>query len=152
VTVQLTDTGDLLPGMNIDAVIVVASADDVLAIPSAAVERGDLVLVTSSSPSAVNAVQEQNAPDGYVYVSVETGISDDDYIEIKSGLQSGDTVAYVKATASDSNSFQNMMLGGGGGAGGSAPSGGGEAPSGGGGAPSGGGASGGASGGGGGQG
>ena len=26
------------------------------------------------------------APDGYVYVKVTTGISDDDYIEVKSGL------------------------------------------------------------------
>ena len=34
------------------------------------------------------------APDGYVYVKVTTGISDDDYIEVKSGLQEGDTIAY----------------------------------------------------------
>ncbi|MEA4815015.1 MAG: HlyD family efflux transporter periplasmic adaptor subunit [Oscillospiraceae bacterium] len=110
VTVKLTNTGDLLPGMNVDAVIVIAEANDVLAIPSAAVERGNLVLITSASPSASNAVQEQNAPEGYVYVNIETGVSDDDYIEVKSGLQKGDTVAYIKAMASDTNSLQTMMM------------------------------------------
>ena len=34
------------------------------------------------------------APDGYVYVKVETGVSDDDYIAITSGLTAEDTVAY----------------------------------------------------------
>ena len=48
-----------------DAEIVISSADDVLAIPSAAVSRGDMVLVTANSPSAVNAL-DQEAPEGYV--------------------------------------------------------------------------------------
>ena len=34
------------------------------------------------------------APEGYVYVKVETGVSDNDYIAVTSGLQAGDTVAY----------------------------------------------------------
>lgn len=38
--------------MNVDAEIVLSSADGVLAIPSLAVNRGDTVLVTSDSPSA----------------------------------------------------------------------------------------------------
>ena len=54
-----------------------------------AVNRGNTVLITSDSPSAVNAL-DQEAPDGYVYVQVETGVSDDSYIEITSGLQAGD--------------------------------------------------------------
>ena len=45
-----------------DAEIVISSADDVLAIPSAAVSRGDMVLVTANSPSAVNAL-DQEAPE-----------------------------------------------------------------------------------------
>ena len=40
-------------------------------------------------------------PDGYVYVKVETGVSDDSYTEIKSGLQEDDTVAYDTSSVSD---------------------------------------------------
>ena len=108
VTVRIDDTEGLRPGMNVDAEIVLSSADGVLAIPSMAVNRGDTVLITSDSPSAVNAL-EQEAPEGYVYVQVTTGVSDDSYIEITSGLQEGDTVAYLRAASSESGS---MMMGG----------------------------------------
>ena len=107
VTVRIDDTEGLRPGMNVDAEIVLSSADGVLAIPSMAVNRGDTVLITSDSPSAVNAL-EQEAPEGYVYVQVTTGVSDDSYIEITSGLQEGDTVAYLRAASSGSD----MMMGG----------------------------------------
>lgn len=108
VTVRIDDTEGLRPGMNVDAEIVLSSADGVLAIPSMAVNRGNTVLITSDSPSAVNAL-EQEAPEGYVYVQVTTGVSDDSYIEITSGLQEGDTVAYLRAASSESGS---MMMGG----------------------------------------
>ena len=108
VTVRIDETDGLLPGMNVDAEIVVSSADDVLSIPSAAVSRGDMVLVTADSPSAVNALDEE-APEGYVYVPVETGVSDNSYIEILSGLQEGDTVAYLQAVSSGSS--EGMMGG-----------------------------------------
>ena len=108
VTVRIDDTEGLRPGMNVDAEIVLSSADGVLAIPSMAVNRGNTVLITSDSPSAVNAL-EQEAPEGYVYVQVTIGVSDDSYIEITSGLQEGDTVAYLRAASSESGS---MMMGG----------------------------------------
>ena len=125
VTVRIDETDGLRPGMNVDAEIVLSSADDVLAIHSLAVNRGDTVLITSDSPSAVNAL-EQEAPEGYVYVQVTTGVSDDSYIEVTSGLQEGDTVAYLRTASSGSG---NMMMGGmpsdmGGGMGGGMPSGG----------------------------
>ncbi len=109
VTIRLDDTEGLLPGMNVDAEIFLSSAEDVLAVPNAAVNRGNTVLITADSPSAVNAL-EQEAPEGYVYVSVTTGESDDDYIEITSGLQEGDTVAYLRT--SSGNNFVMMMPGG----------------------------------------
>ena len=129
VTVRIDETDGLRPGMNVDAEIVLSSADDVLAIPSLAVNRGDTVLVTSDSPSAANAL-EQEAPEGYAYVQVTTGVSDDSYIEITSGLQEGDTVAYLRTASSGSG---NMMMGGmpGGDMGGGMPGGGGGMPSGG---------------------
>ena len=134
VTVRIDETDGLLPGMNVDAEIVIAEKDGVLAVPSGAVNRGNTVLVTSDSPSASNSL-EQEAPEGYVYVQVETGISDDSYTEITSGLQEGDTVAYI-AVSGSSNSM-GMMGGMPGGMGGGMPSGG--MPSGGGGMPGGGG-------------
>ncbi|QNL43630.1 HlyD family efflux transporter periplasmic adaptor subunit [Oscillibacter hominis] len=110
VTIRIDETDGLLPGMNVDAEIIVAAADNALAIPGGAVERGNKVLITSASPSAANALEDA-APEGYVYVQVETGISDDDYIEILSGLQEGDTVAYIKAEAQYSDIY-SMMMGG----------------------------------------
>ena len=135
VTVRIDETDGLRPGMNVDAEIVLSSADDVLAIPSMAVNRGNTVLITSDSPSAVNAL-DQEAPDGYVYVQVTTGVSDDSYIEITSGLQEGDTVAYLRAASSGSDMMMGGMPGDMGGMGGGMPGGGGGMPSGG---PSGGG-------------
>jgi len=109
VTVRIDETDGLLPGMNVDAEIVISSADDVLAIPSAAVSRGDMALVTANSPSAVNAL-DQEAPEGYVYVPVETGVSDNSYIEVLSGLQEGDTVAYLQAAGSASSGDMTFVM------------------------------------------
>ena len=110
VTIRIDDTGDLLPGMNATAEIEVSSASNALAVPNGSVVRGNYVLVTKDSPSAANAVQDMTAPDGYVYVKITTGTSDDDYIEVASGLQEGDTIAYdadavEKQNASDSMEF-----------------------------------------------
>lgn len=132
VTIRIDETDGLLPGMNVDAEIIVASAENALAIPSGAVERGNKVLITADSPSASNATAD-TAPEGYVYVEVTTGVSDDDYIEILSGLQEGDTVAYIKVEAQGKDIYEMMMTGDPAMMGGAA-----EAPSGGGGMPSGG--------------
>ncbi len=110
VTVRIDETGGLLPGMNVDAEILLSQAENVLAVPNEAVVRGAdraLALVTADSPSAVHAAQRE-APDGYVYVPVETGVSDDSYVEITSGLQEGDQVAYLR----QSSSGQDFMMGG----------------------------------------
>ena len=58
------------------------------------------------------------APDGYVYVKVETGVSDDDYIAITSGLTAEDTVAYDSSysTTTLAGDMQLVMGGGPGGA------------------------------------
>lgn len=134
VTIRIDETDGLLPGMSVDATIELASAEDVLAIPSAALNRGDTVLVTADSPSAANGtLVESTAEDGEDYYSVEvtTGVSGDDYIEIVSGLQEGDTVVYIPTSSSSSE--MGMMMGGMPSMGGGMPSGGGGMPSGGGG-------------------
>lgn len=120
VTIQIDETDGLMPGMNVDAVLVMSASENTLAIPQDALERGDKVMITADSPSAVNALDEA-APDGYVYVAVETGVSNDSYIEVLSGLQEGDTVAYTPSMASGSDMMFGMsvsMAGPGGGPGG----------------------------------
>ena len=127
-TIRIDETDGLLPGMNVDAEIVIEEAADTLAIPAGAVSRGNMVLITEDSPSAVNAL-DQEAPEGYVYVQVVTGISDDDYVQVISGLQTGDQVAYIAAIASSSGMemmMPGMAMGGGMASGGGMPSGGGD--------------------------
>ena len=110
VTIRIAETEGLLPSMNVDAEIYLSGAQGVLAVPNSAVNRGNTVLITEDSPSAVNAL-EQEAPEGYVYVSVIVGESDDSYIQVVSGLQEGDTVAYLR-TSSGGMMMGNMMMGG----------------------------------------
>ncbi len=133
VTIRIDEMGDLLPGMNATAEIVTESAEDTLSVPNEAIVRGNYVLVTKDSPSAANADNSMTAPEGYVYVKVTTGVSDDDYIAVTSGLQAGDTVAYNSAlnVSGSSGEMQFVVDGGdmggapaGGGPGGGGPGGG----------------------------
>ena len=101
ITIRIDDTDGLRPGMNANAEIVVAEANNALVVPNAAVIRSGYVLVSKKSPSAAYAVEDMDAPEGYVYVKVETGVSDDSYTEIKSGLKEDDTVAYDTSSVSD---------------------------------------------------
>ncbi len=143
---QIDDIPDgLLPGMNVDATIVLSEAADALAVPVAAVQRGNTVYVKDSSAKNTDntMVNGTALPDGWRAVEVETGLSNDDYIEITSGLSEGDVV-YVPQIQIASSSDDMMMPGGdmGGGPGSDmsgGPGGGGGAPGGGGGAPGGGG-------------
>ena len=130
VTVRIDETDGLRPGMNANAEIVVAQAKNALTVPNAAIVRGNYVLVTKDSPSAANADPSMTAQEGYVYVKVTTGTSDDDYIAVTSGLQEGDTVAYTAsstASVSADGQMEEMMVVGGpgqGGGGSGGPSGG----------------------------
>lgn len=116
-TIRIDETDGLLPGMNVDAEIILTEASDVLTVPSSVINRGNTVLITEDSPSAVNALTDREAPEGYVYVQVETGESDDSYIEITSGLTEEDTVAYLSAASGESSEdmalFGMMGMGGG---------------------------------------
>ena len=115
VTIRIDDTDSLRPGMNANAEIVVAEATNALCVPNAAVMRGGYVLVTQDSPSASNAEQGMEAPEGFVYVAVKTGVSDDDYTQIVSGIQEGDTIGYDPNSISsddyyDDGSGSSMMI------------------------------------------
>ena len=91
VTIQIDETDRLLPGMNVDITIIVEERVGVLTIPAAAVERGNRVLVKNTDGTA----DDRSPIAGYSYVTVETGLSDGDYIEIISGISASDEIAYI---------------------------------------------------------
>ena len=107
VTVRIDETEGLRPGMNANAEIVVAEARNALAVPNAAIVRGGYVLVTKDSPSAANADPDMTAPEGYVYVPVKIGVSDDDYTQIISGVTGNDTVAYDPSSVSTDDYYDD---------------------------------------------
>ena len=114
VTIRIDETDGLRPGMNANAEIVVAEAANALTVPNAAIVRGGYVLVTQDSPSASKADTTMEAPEGFVYVAVKTGVSDDDYTQIVSGIQEGDTIGYdPNSVSSDSYYYDDgssMMI------------------------------------------
>ena len=179
VTVTLDDTGSLLPGMNVDAKIILDSSENALVIPASALMRGNRVYVKKSSDSTENADTQRNGssdnagdadserknhgdgtqnadsadrqpdagaeasgsskgsgtdnssskstgsgksgssnvPDGFEAVQVTTGIINDDYVEILSGLSEGDEV-YISSDSGSSTQTDQMQMGGMGGPGG----------------------------------
>ena len=113
VTIRLDETDGLRPGMNANAEIVVAEAANALTVPNAAIVRGGYVLVTQDSPSASKADTTMEAPEGFVYVAVKTGVSDDDYTQIVSGIQEGDTIGYDPNSVSSDSYYDDgssMMI------------------------------------------
>jgi len=127
VTIRIDETDGLLPGMNVQAEIITDERENVLAIPVAALLRGNRVLVKTGETDP-NAPAGGDVPQGYTYVNVKPGISDSEYIEVVEGLNEGDIIA-VPAAELMSAGFQFGFVGGGG-TGGMAPAG--RAPSGGG--------------------
>lgn len=91
VTIALAEYGDLNPGMNVSAQIIVERAEDVLSVPVGAVNSDNTVLVagegalTPDGTAAADVTKAEKRP-------VTLGRGDKEYIEITSGLEEGDTV------------------------------------------------------------
>ncbi len=122
VTVQMDEVGDLLPGMNVNGEIIIDEAENVLAIPAQALQRGNVVYVKDDSVTEA----EGNVPAGFRSVEVETGLISENYVEIQNGLSEGDVVYIDPTTSTDSTVMIEMggMPGGGMPGGGGMPSGG----------------------------
>lgn len=99
VTVTMNETYELLPGMNVDGYIVLGEAKEALVIPADSLMRGNKVYVRDESVTEQIGV----VPAGFRAVEVETGLTNEDYVQIISGLNEGDEV-YVPET-SDSAGF-----------------------------------------------
>ncbi len=166
IIIEAEEDSGLIPGMNIDAVITIASRENVLTVPNSAIQRGNIVYVKEGSPSLENKGSEKaseqeetksrdeqpegmkkpegtsagekpegmqrpegvpsgkgqsggnnaalermqkNAPEGFVAVQVQVGLSDENNIEILSGLVEGDIVAVQEEKTSQ---FGFGMMGG----------------------------------------
>lgn len=104
VTVTLEESGDLLPGMNVDGTIIIDQAEDVLTIPVDSLMRGNQVYVkddTITEPA-------DGVPAGFRAVQVKTGLTNDTYVEITEGLSEGDQV-YVDESSKESDMMGVMM-------------------------------------------
>lgn len=112
VTVTLDDAKDLLPGMNVDGNIILDQAEDVLVVPVDSLMRGNRVYVKDETVTE----SEGAVPAGFRAVEVETGLMNDDFVEIVSGLSEGDEVYVSESSAT--GGFQMMPGGMGGGPGG----------------------------------
>lgn len=107
VTVTLNDGMDeLLPGMNVDGVIILDKAADVLAVPADALIRGNQVYVKDDTVKE----PQGNIPAGFRAVEVTTGLISDDYVEITSGLEENQEVYVAQTTVGTST---NIMMPGG---------------------------------------
>lgn len=100
VKILFNKTEDMWTGMYAEVKIEVLNADNVLALKTSAVHKsgsGDFVYTEYN--------QETREFGGIVYV--KTGISNDEFTEIKEGLSEGDTAYYE----SDKSEMMNMMYG-----------------------------------------
>lgn len=131
VTVVVNEPEGLIPGMNVDARIVVQEARDVLTVPLSAIQRGNVVFVkddgsadsaaenesaSEGAPSGREGAARPNmrnaAPDGYKAVHVEVGLTSSDYAEILSGLSEGDEIIYTETVSSGTTNMMGMPMGG----------------------------------------
>jgi HlyD family secretion protein len=100
VNVKLENYGTLLPGMNVTGKIIIEEADNVLTIPSSALQRDNTVYVQSTD--ALKEV-DSDIPEGFKAVQVEIGINDGTNVEIKKGLTEGEVVYVPFSTETAEN-------------------------------------------------
>lgn len=96
VTVEFKNDGEILLGMSAKCEIILEKAEDVIAIPKEAVnEERDKKYVT---------VKQEDGETKQV--EIETGIENDAYLEVTSGLSEGDIVLIEESTNEQSNQTQ----------------------------------------------
>lgn len=95
VEVTFEKTAELLEGMSASVEVILEKAEDVLVVPVSAISdrgKGSIVYTENSENTLAGEVE------------IETGLSDETYVEVVSGLSEGDTIYYQMAGSEDSNS------------------------------------------------
>lgn len=100
-TVTLSKVSGMLPGMTASVDIKIKGVEDAILIPLEAVHQ-------TSTGAYVYTSYDAEAQEYGGRVDVETGLSNSNYVEIKSGLKVGDTVYYTESV-SIFDMFANMM-------------------------------------------
>ena len=109
VTVEMDEVGQLLPGMNVSASIIISEEKDAMCVPVDALQRGDYVYVkdqAGTEPSTEAA--DPMVPAGFHKVPVTVGVSNASYVQILSGLSMTDEVYVPSAQLTD---IYTMMYG-----------------------------------------
>ena len=109
VTVEMDEVGQLLPGMNVSASIIISEEKDAMCVPVDALQRGDYVYVkdqAGAEPSTEAA--DPMVPAGFHKVPVTVGVSNASYVQILSGLSMTDEVYVPSAQLTD---IYTMMYG-----------------------------------------
>lgn len=101
--IELDKVSGMLPGMTASVDVRIEGVDDAIIIPVDALNR------TSTGAYVYTSYDEQTQQYGGK-VDVVTGLSNDNYVEIKSGLSVGDTVYYTEKQTVG-NMFGNMGFG-----------------------------------------
>jgi len=145
ITVVVNDPEGLIPGMNVSATVIIEKKENVVRVPVSSVRRGNIVAV-KGEVKQVEETPEKNEnqknqkdgenkkgnmpvmgggiPDGFTAVRVKTGINDENYIEIVSGISEGDEIWIPGSSATTNTQQMPSGFGGMGGMGGRMPTGG----------------------------
>ena len=91
VTILLSEYGDLNPGMNVSAHIIVERAENALCVPAEALNSDGTVLVAGEGAFAEDGVTIAD-PSKIESRPVTLGRGSQDFVEITSGLEEGETV------------------------------------------------------------
>ena len=91
-TIEFANDGNIKIGMSASCTIILEEADNCIAVPIAAIQ-------TSGSNKYVIVVKNDGTTEN---VNVETGISNDNYVQIKSGLSGNETIQMLKTTSTTS--------------------------------------------------
>ena len=91
VTILLSEYGDLNPGMNVSADIIVERVENALCVPAEAVNSDGTVLVAGEGAFAEDGVTIAD-PSKIESRPVTLGRGNQDFVEITSGLEEGETV------------------------------------------------------------
>lgn len=110
ITVNILDPGDLKPGMNVSADVIIEHVGEVLAVPVEAVNRGaEKPYVLVAGEGALNEEGRVADLGKLERREVTLGRNDDSYIEITGGLDQGEVVVWENQI---SNPFAAMMTSG----------------------------------------
>ena len=110
ITVNILDPGDLKPGMNVSADVIIEHVGEVLAVPVEAVNRGaEKPYVLVAGAGALNEEGQVADLGKLERREVILGRNDDSYIEITDGLAQDEVVVWENEI---SNPFAAMMTSG----------------------------------------